>query len=55
MGISWMTRKEIVQSIPPAYTEWIGQQLVPATKRTMPDPGFSEIEREEAKLCGETH
>jgi DNA (cytosine-5)-methyltransferase 1 len=28
MGIEWMNRKEIAQAIPPAYTEWIGNQLV---------------------------
>jgi len=27
MGIDWMTRKELSQSIPPAYTEWIGSRL----------------------------
>lgn len=27
MGIDWMNRKELAQAIPPAYTEWIGQQL----------------------------
>lgn len=27
MGIDWMERKELAQAIPPAYTEWIGQQL----------------------------
>lgn len=28
MGIDWMTRAEIAQAIPPAYTEWIGKQLL---------------------------
>lgn len=27
-GIDWMTVAELCQSIPPAYTHWIGQQLI---------------------------
>lgn len=27
MGIDWMTRDELREAIPPAYTEWIGLQL----------------------------
>lgn len=27
MGIDWMTQEELAESIPPAYTEWIGQQI----------------------------
>lgn len=28
MGINWMSRDELSQAIPPAYTEWIGKQLL---------------------------
>jgi DNA (cytosine-5)-methyltransferase 1 len=30
MGIEWMTRDELAQAIPPAYTEFIGAQLLAA-------------------------
>jgi DNA (cytosine-5)-methyltransferase 1 len=28
MGIDWMTGSELSQAIPPAYTKWIGEQLL---------------------------
>ena len=28
MGIDWMKRDELTQAIPPAYTEFIGRQLL---------------------------
>lgn len=33
MQIDWMTRKEITQAIPPAYTEYIGKYLMLACER----------------------
>lgn len=32
MGIDWMTRDEIVESIPPAYSHFIGQQIISSLK-----------------------
>jgi len=32
MGIEWMNRDEITQAIPPAYTEYIGRQLLKSMK-----------------------
>ena len=28
MGIDWMTKKELNEAIPPAYTEWVGNYLL---------------------------
>lgn len=36
MGISWMTGRELAQAIPPAYTEWIGRQLIQINNTRMP-------------------
>lgn len=33
MDIDWMTGDELSQAIPPAYTEWIGRQLLAAIER----------------------
>jgi len=33
MGIDWMTRDELSEAIPPAYTEYIGRQLIEHLER----------------------
>ena len=38
MGINWMTAKEIKESIPPAYTEFIGKQLMKVVMKHNPQP-----------------
>lgn len=35
MGIDWMTGDELAQAIPPAYTEWLGKQLMAAVKHSV--------------------
>jgi hypothetical protein len=32
MGMPWATWRGCVEAIPPAYTEWIGSQLLDALK-----------------------
>jgi DNA (cytosine-5)-methyltransferase 1 len=32
MGIDWMTRDELVEAIPPAYTEYVGRHLLAAVR-----------------------
>lgn len=36
MGIDWMSRKELSQAVPPAYTEWIGAYLINAIDTSEP-------------------
>ena len=49
MGIDWMTRDELAQAIPPAYTEWIGAQLL-ADDETVPDRRFGDM-TDELLIC----
>lgn len=38
MGIDWMTRDQLAQAIPPAYTRWIGTLLAPLLKEARHAP-----------------
>ena len=37
MGIDWMTKQELNEALPPAYTEFLGHQLLAAVTRTKND------------------
>lgn len=37
LGIDWMTLAEMSESIPPAYTQWIGEQLIAHLSLATPD------------------
>jgi DNA (cytosine-5)-methyltransferase 1 len=39
MGIDWMSRDELDQAIPPAFTEYIGEQLADAITSSALEPG----------------
>ena len=39
IGIDWMTRKELTQSIPPAYSEFLGRQII----RTLSRPVATDL------------
>ncbi len=43
MGITWMSRDELREAIPPAYTEFIGLQLL--CYLTPPNPATSSVDR----------
>lgn len=32
MGVDWMNKDELAEAIPPAYTEWVGRQLLEALR-----------------------
>lgn len=38
MGIDWMTRAELAQAIPPAYTEYIGREMMRVLKQKNAQP-----------------
>jgi DNA (cytosine-5)-methyltransferase 1 len=38
MGIDWMGKRQLNQAIPPAYTEYIGRQLLEVLRETPPEP-----------------
>lgn len=49
MGIDWMTSKELNNAIPPAYTEFIGKQLIQHLAVTCPTGGSERCEERPMK------
>lgn len=45
MGIDWMTRDELAQAIPPAYTEWIGRQLLAVLEQERAAPDVTSLRK----------
>ncbi len=45
MGIDWMQRRELAQAIPPAYTEFIGAQLLQALESDQSAGAVARIDR----------
>ena len=44
LGVTWpMTQHELAESIPPAYTEWIGQRLMDAIQHTGNNCGRMDV------------
>ena len=54
MGIDWMNRDELAQAIPPAYTEFIGRQLLDhlQTQAQHPDPVLARWLRADGSVIG---
>lgn len=44
MGIDWMSRYELSQAIPPAYTEWLGHKLLDHLQRTRLEQPQTRVE-----------
>ncbi len=52
MGIDWMTKKELNEAIPPAYTEYIGRQIMQTITGT--DHAESRSESEDTSVSAVT-
>lgn len=46
MGIDWMIQRELKEAIPPAYTHWLGKQVVAYLRSSQPaiEPAFSFVQ-----------
>lgn len=49
-GIDWMTREELAEAIPPAYTEFIGKQLMEYLRKYVNEFSLQEKRGEQAIL-----
>jgi|SRR5581483_10168187 len=55
MGIDWMTKPELNEAIPPAYTTWIGKQLLSHLNAKRGEQGGLQVSVEERRQDGKLY
>ena len=48
MGVDWMNQKELGESIPPAYTEFIGKELIKSALKDRANSAYNNRQGDNA-------